>query len=353
MEISDKNADNSAVKLLIGGIEELFMQLPIALYRSAPDGELLAANEALAHLLGYDTIAELMDSVNSVESVHVDPTQRIQWLDEIAAHGVARDFDVELRRRDGTTVWIQDTARAVFDDDGQMLYCEGALIDVTEKVKAKKARDEFVATVSHELRNPVSVLLGLAHEMFAQYESFTDEERREIASVMAQQADDASWIIEDLLVAYREDMSQIAYRAESFDVREEIRRVLESVEANIETDIDAGAALVSADPRRTRQILRNLVSNAIRYGGEEVKVSTRLHGDKIDILISDSGEALDPDEAQRIFESYERGSGLLDSRSVGLGLSVARKLSVMMGGRLEYEHDGHFSSFIVTLPAAS
>lgn len=353
MEISGKDADNSSVRLLIGGIEELFRQLPVALYRSAPDGELLAANEALAHLLGYETISELMSAVSTVEAVHADPTQRLQWLAEISEKGVVREFDVELRRRDGTTVWIQDTARAVFDEDGQMLYSEGALIDVTERVKAKRARDEFVATVSHELRNPISVLLGLAHEVAVEYESFTDEERREIAAVMAQQADDASWIIEDLLVAYREDMSQIACLAEDFDVREEVERVLEGLDREVTVNIEEGAHMVNADPRRTRQILRNLVSNAIRYGGDEIRVSSRRRDEVIDVLVSDSGEPLDPDEAQRIFESYERGSGLLDSRSVGLGLSVARKLAVMMGGRLEYEHDGRYSSFIVTLPATT
>jgi PAS domain S-box-containing protein len=353
MEISGKDADRTSVRLLVGGIEELFMQLPVALYRSAPDGELLAANAALAQLLGYDTVAELMRSVTTVESVHVDPTQRLQWLNEISEKGVAREFDVELRRRDGSTVWIQDTARAVFDDEGRMLYCEGALIDVTEKVKAKRARDEFVATVSHELRNPVTVLLGLAQEMATQYETFSETERREIASVMAQQADDASAIIEDLLVAYREDMSQIAYQAESFDVRQEVARVLEGQDAVVEVDIEDGAHLAYADARRTRQILRNLISNAVRYGGDEIRVTSRRHDDTIDLLVSDGGEPLDAVEAERIFESYETGSGLLDSRSVGLGLSVARKLAVMMGGALNYHHDGEYSSFIVTLPAGT
>jgi signal transduction histidine kinase len=82
-------------------------------------------------------------------------------------------------------------------------------------------------------------------------------------------------------------------------------------------------------------------------------VTSRRHDDTIDLLVSDGGEPLDAEEAERIFESYETGSGLLDSRSVGLGLSVARKLAVMMGGALNYHHDGEYSSFIVTLPAGT
>ncbi len=353
MEISGRSADNRDVRTLIGGIEELFARLPVALYRSSPDGALLAGNPALARLLGYETVEELGETVGSVASVYVDPSKRDVWLAQIAESGEVRDFDVEFKKRDGDTVWVQDTARAVYDSDGQIIYCEGALIDVTEKVKAKKARDEFVATVSHELRNPISVLLGLAQELAADYDGFSESERREIAGVMAGQADDASWIIEDLLVAYREDVSRVSVATESFDVVNEIERVLEGEDAGITLDIDDEARMVSGDPRRTRQILRNLVSNAVRYGGEEVMLATRRKGDEIEILVCDSGEPLDPDEAQRIFESYERGSGLLDARSVGLGLSVARKLATLMNGSLIYRHERGYSSFIVTLPAAS
>ncbi len=225
---------------------------------------------------------------------------------------------------------------------------------MTEKVKARRARDEFVATVSHELRNPMSVLLGLAQELASGYESFSDEERREVANMMAHQADDASWIIEDLLVAYREDMSQVTVLTEDFDITEEVHRVLESVDEPVAFEPDEAASRVRADPRRTRQILRNLVSNAVRYGGDEIKVVTRRgDSDTVHIVVCDNGEPLDPHEAERIFESYERGSGLLNQDSVGLGLSVCRKLARLMDGRLSYEHDGVYSSFVVTLPAAS
>jgi len=353
MEKLAGNADNNEVTTLIGGIEELFRRLPVALYRSAPDGALLAANPALADLLGYDSLAELAEEVTSVESFYVDASRRQAWLEEIGEWGQVLDFDIELRRRDGTTVWVQDNSRAVYGEDGTLVYCEGALVDVTEKVKARKARDEFVATVSHELRNPMSVLLGLAQELAADYEGFSEEERREIAEVIAGQADDASWIIEDLLVAYREDMSRVSVGSEPFDVAHEIKRALEGIDEPIGFERGEDVAPVLGDARRTRQILRNLITNAVRYGGEEVKVVTRRSGQEfVQILVCDTGSPLDPEEAERIFQSYERGSGLHDARSVGLGLSVARKLAGLMNGSIAYEHDGTYSSFVVTLPAA-
>jgi PAS domain S-box-containing protein len=347
-------ADKDNVTMLLEGIEELFRRLPVALYRSTPEGALLAANPALAMLLGYESVSDLLDVVPDVGSFYSDPVNRGLWLNQISEHGEVLDFDLELKKQDGTTVWVQDTARGVFDAEGNLLYCEGALIDVTEQVRARKARDEFVATVSHELRNPISVILGLAQELATGYETFADQDRREIADVMARQSEDASWIIEDLLVAYREDMSRVSILSEEFDINREIERVLEAVDEEVVFEPAEESTAVVCDPRRTRQILRNLVSNAIRYGGEDVRVITRRGSDhSIDILVCDDGPPLDPDEAERIFESYEQGSRLLDAKSVGLGLSVARKLAGLMDGYVNYHHDGRYSSFIVTLPAAS
>lgn len=352
LEIGAGLADIDEVTSTLGGIEELFRRLPVALYRSAPDGALLAANPAFLDLLGYDNFEQLSDEIESVANFYVDGSLREEWLERIVETGEILDFDLQLRRRDGSTVWVQDTARAVFGEDGHLLYCEGGLIDMTEKVKARQARDEFVATVSHELRNPMSALLGLAYELANDYESFSEADRKEIAGVMARQAEDAAWIIEDLLVAYREDTSRLTVLPEPFDVGDEVKRVLETVEEPVAYEPQVDATRVYADPRRTRQILRNLITNAVRYGGDEVKVTTRRHDDAIQILVCDDGDPLDPEDAQRIFESYERGSGRLDPRSVGLGLSVARKLAALMKGQIEYHHDGTYSSFIVTLPAA-
>ena len=339
---------------LTEGLNDLFARIPVAIYRSAPDGSLLAGNPALAELLGYDSVEQMIEEGAGVEPFYVDPSVRDAWLETIVSDGVVRDFDIELKRTDGTTIWVEDTAQGVFDENGDLLYCEGALIDVSEKVRAQKAQTEFIATVSHELRNPMSVLLGLTKELSADYDGFSDSDRREMTRVMAHQAEDASWIIEDLLVAYRADVSQVTVGMEDFDVVDEIERVLEFIEKPVTVVADEGAdRMVRGDPRRTRQILRNLISNAVRYGGEEVEVRTERQHDMIRIMVCDDGQALGPEEVERIFQAFQRGEQRpRDSRSVGLGLPVAKTLAGLMGGDLVYRHDGEFSSFIVTLPAA-
>lgn len=335
-------------------IEELgdfFRRVPVALYRTTPDGELLAANAALANLLGFETVEDLRDGMDSVFAAYVDPRQRQHWMEEITEAGVVQNFDVELRRPDGTTLWVEDTARAIWAPDGAVAYFEGALIDMTEKVEARAAQDEFVATVSHELRNPIAVLLGLGEELAQNYLTFHDDERREMAQLIARQAEEASWLIEDLLVAFRADVGRVSINPQVFDVTKETEGILEVVEAPFDVRVIGQTTLVYADPRRTRQILRNLVSNSIRHGGEGRWIDIEPIGDRIEVRVSDTGPAIPPSEVERIFRPFETGTGSNHPRSVGLGLSVSRKLARMMEGDLTYRHNGH-SSFVLSLPAA-
>ncbi|MEA1904216.1 MAG: PAS domain-containing sensor histidine kinase [Actinomycetota bacterium] len=332
-------------------MEALFRRMPVALYRTAPDGALLASNTALANLLGYSTVEDLTAGLESVDGVYVDREARSAWVEEITSEGFVHEFDVELIRPDGSTVWVQDTARAIRADDGSVLYFEGALIDVTEKVHAKKAKDEFVATISHELRNPIAVMLGLGEELANNYETFSDEDRQEMAYLIARQAEDASWLIEDLLVAYRDDVGRIVISPQPLDVTKQVERVLEVVERVIPVEVTGDEPTAYADPRRTRQILRNLVVNAIRYGGSAVDVQIEQIGDRVEVRVRDDGEPIPTQEVERIFKPFETGSDATHPKSVGLGLSVARKLARLMDGDLIYRHVEGRSNFVLSLPA--
>ncbi len=339
----------------MSGFDELkafFIRMPVAFYRTSPTGELIAANPALANVLGYESVEEMMENLPTVESIYLDPAQRTDWLQRIATEGVILDFDVQLARPDGSTIWVRDSAKAIRDEKGQIQYYEGSLIDVTDKFEAGRAKDDFIATVSHELRNPLAAMLGLGQELADHYDSFSDEERRDMAQMIARQADDASWLIEDLLVAYRDNLSQVSVSVQEFDVIKEIERVLEVVDYPVDVKVLQGPSLIMADPRRTRQILRNLVSNALRYGGDEIQISLAKAADRLEVKIQDSGKPIPDADVERIFRAYERGRGTPHSASVGLGLNVARRLARLMDGDLTYRHEDGWSEFVMSLPSA-
>jgi len=219
-------------------------------------------------------------------------------------------------------------------------------------MEARKAKDEFLATVSHELRNPIAVVVGLGEELAANYDTFSDEDRRDTANLIARQAEDASWLIEDLLVAYRDDVSRVSVAPQVFDVVKQTERVLEVVDHPVTVEVRGEEARVYADPRRTRQILRNLVSNALRYGGEDVAIQIEVIGDRLEVRVCDSGPPIDSEDVERIFRPFERGSGPEHPTSVGLGLSVARRLARLMNGDLTYRRANEMTCFVLSLPSA-
>jgi PAS domain S-box-containing protein len=330
-------------------LDRFFDLLPVALYRSGPDGSLQAANLELAGLLGFASVPELLERSQDVTDYYTSPGERARWLEMIATNGVVRDFDVELERADGSTMWVRDTARVVNDEDGRAIYFEGALVDVTDKIRLQRSRAAFVAAVSHELRNPIAVVLGLSKELSDRYDEFSTEDQEQMIALISNEADEAAWLIEDLLVAHRDDLSSITLSTTEFDVVPEIRRILESSEADIEMTAER-STMVRADPVRCRQIIRNLVSNAVRYGGDRISIRIGAGDGVATILVCDSGGPIPDEHLQHLFEPYGMSGVSRHPKSVGIGLSVSRRLARLMSGELSYRHDGERSCFLLELP---
>ncbi|MBI4759389.1 MAG: PAS domain S-box protein [Chloroflexi bacterium] len=129
--------------------QSLLERVPIGLYRTTPAGQILDANPALMEMLGYPDRESLL-AVN-VEDIFVAPEDRRQWQALMEREGIARGFEMQLRRRDGTVIWVRDSARAVRDADGRALYYEGSLEDITEH-KQRERELKAIVTVSATLR---------------------------------------------------------------------------------------------------------------------------------------------------------------------------------------------------------
>ncbi len=332
----------------VSELSDFFELLPVPLYRSAPDGTLLAGNRALANVLGFDTMEELLEETTSVANLWVNPGERQRWVLAFESHRTIRDFDVQLERSDGTTIWVHDTARAVMDDKGEILHFEGCLFDVTDRIRLERSRDQFIATVSHELRNPIAAIFGLSAELDSNLDQFDEAEKTEMISLIAREAEEASWLIEDLLVAHREDLQGVAVNPVSFSISDEISRICEGIPTTVDV-LDPGRATVRADPLRTRQILRNLLTNAVKYGGPEIRVIVSQENREVAVEVCDTGNAIEPETLQRIFEPF--ASSQSHPGSVGLGLWISKRLAELMGGTITYRYRSGESCFQLTLPA--
>ena len=287
-------------------------------------------------------------------------------FDEIAAAHAAQ-----------SVLWIVDLAPLVLGAAGAWIGMEYANVDAAlratdEKVKERTAelseantqleelmrsKDQFVATVSHEVRNPLTVVLGFADELRDALWAQGDMEYGELAELIGDQSREINNIIEDLLVAARAEVGTMTIVPELIDLGKEVRTVVrgcvcaKDVRDSIALDFEASP--VQADPSRVRQIIRNLLTNAIRYGGDGISVVVRSVEGTASVCVCDDGPGIPVEQRDEVFEAYRQGrTDTPVSGSVGLGLNVSRQLARLMGGDLSYRYEDGTSIFALTLPMA-
>ncbi|HEU4895606.1 MAG TPA: PAS domain S-box protein, partial [Acidimicrobiia bacterium] len=215
-------------------------------------------------------------------------------------------------------------------------------------------KDEFVASVSHELRTPLTAVVGLSEELANLTPGgFTTEELAEFHQLIAEQSREVAFIVEDLLVAARVEIETVSVDLQPVDLDAEVSATINGWPSEFGSmEFQPGHVKVRADPTRLRQITRNLLTNAIRYGGDRVHVVTAARDDRGVVQVRDDGRGIDADDIERIFEPYERASGVEAARpgSVGLGLYVSRQLARLMGGDLSCRREDGETVFELTLP---
>lgn len=252
-------------------------------------------------------------------------------------------------------IWTSEERRmleSVVDMFGSSWQIERAEAQLADLLRAK---DRFVASISHELRTPLSAVVGYTAELRERGDDFDADEQREMLTLIAEQADEVSNIVDDLLVAARAETAQVAVTAEPVDLGATVGAAMKSVPpawSHHVTVRRGDAVVVSGDAGRIKQIVRNLLTNAHRHGGREITVDILVeHGVGL-LRVSDSGAPIPEPEREVMFEAYRSlGTQVGPLPSIGLGLTVSRQLARLMGGDLTYRHVGE-STFEVSLPLA-
>ncbi|HEY5649897.1 MAG TPA: ATP-binding protein [Acidimicrobiia bacterium] len=239
---------------------------------------------------------------------------------------------------------------------------EDSLNEVTELKEqleeSIRSKDQFIASVSHELRTPLTGIVGLAEALKNDREMFSGEELDEFMTLITEQGAELGNIIEDLLVAARADIGTLSVRATVLDINDEIRSILSlhapKADGRLDAAVRGDRAEAVFDPLRFRQVIRNLITNSLRYGGDHIGAEVEVRGPKVVATSVDDGEGVPIGSERAIFEAYGRASNSSTTpSSVGLGLAVSRQLAELMQGDLVYRRVGGQSRFELTLPLAS
>ncbi|MDH4116063.1 MAG: HAMP domain-containing histidine kinase [Acidimicrobiia bacterium] len=212
--------------------------------------------------------------------------------------------------------------------------------------RALAQRDHLLTTVSHELRTPLASVVGFAALLREGLEE--DDEHHEMARIVAGQSSDMAAIVDDLLVAARDDGGLVVSRGrvELHGIASLSASALDQRDTAIVTEVEP--AVAAGDVIRVSQIVRNLLTNAVRYGGPEIVVRTGTNDGAAFVEVADSGAPIPAEVVETMFDAYV-SSRTPAPGAVGIGLAVSRRLAEAMGGSLGYRHENGWSIFRLEL----
>jgi PAS domain S-box-containing protein len=283
------------------------------------------------------------------------------------------DFEAEYRavRPDGSVVWITDCGRVVHDANNQPNRILGVSGDLTRRKALEEAlresdrrKDEFLATLAHELRNPLAPI-RYAVKVLDVKGSGTPEQRWAV-ELIERQTQHMARLIDDLLDINRITRNALELRKESVELSTVIDAAVETVRPLIERDrhelainLPSEKIYVNGDPVRLAQIFSNLLNNAAKYskteqGGGKISLTAKPHGSTVAVSVKDNGVGISDVMLPRVFEMFAQVNKSIDQSEggLGIGLALARRLVEMHGGSIEAFSEGlrKGSQFTVHLP---
>jgi len=352
----------------------LFERNLAGVFRYTAEGRVADANDAYAHILGYSSGKELTRLRRT--DLFFDASDAAGIWARLQEKKALTDLEVRLKRKDGNAVWVLENVSWVGSEAGTAPLVEGTCIDITERKRADEemrkaneaaesanlAKSQFLANMSHEIRTPMNGVIGVAGLLL---DTQLTPEQRQYAEIVRSSGEALLAVINDIL-----DFAKIEARKLTLDTTDfDLRTVLEDAAAvlaikasekalELTCELEPGTPwLLRGDPGRVRQVLVNLLGNAVKFtaqGDVAIRVRSEAEGERTATLrftVSDTGIGFQQDRASALFEPFVQTDGSSTRRygGTGLGLTISKQLVEMMGGQIGAESDeGRGSKFWFT-----
>lgn len=339
------------------------------IYRSTPGKGLVYANKALAHMFGYGSVAEAMKISSAVlNDFYDEPNRRKYLLKEIRKKGVLKNRESLFRRVDGSTFWGLENSRVSTNAQGEVII-DGVIVDITERKnseellktkneelkKINEELDRFVYSASHDLRAPLTSLLGLIS--IAQTDRYINGITEHLDLMKRSVLKLDSFIID--IINYSRN-ARLDLDVEEINLETLVEETLDNLKYissadKIEKFVDIKQSVpLYSDSKRISILLSNLISNAIRYHNlilddPFIKIQGKVTRKEVVLKIIDNGKGIGKQYLTNIFEMFFRASE--DSKGSGLGLYIVKETVHKLKGTVSvFSEVGKGSTFTVTIP---
>lgn len=365
LEIAAREQSAEAARQAKEKYRGIFENAVEGIFQTTLQGEYLSANPALARIYGYETPEQLMSELRDIgTSLYVEANRRQQFQEIFQQQDTVQNFESQVRRRDGRVIWISENARIIRDAGGVGQYYEGTVEDITERKEAcqwqqqkeaaeaaSQAKSTFLAKMSHEIRTPLNGVKGMLDLLG---DTSLDSRQERYVRIARSSADALLCLINDILDFSKIEAGKLELDCVPFDLRLLLEDVAEmfvipadekgvELSCHILADVPAG---VRGDPERIRQVLINLVNNALKFTASgEVALRAALVSREADdrgllatvrLSVRDTGIGISAEQQQRLFAPFSQVDASISRKfgGTGLGLAICRQLVELMGGRI-------------------
>jgi PAS domain S-box-containing protein len=348
----------------------LVEQLPAVVYLGeyGDQGDWLYISPALERVLGYTPEEWIAHPHPMASFCHPEDLARVR-AEEDRAYRDRATLRVEHRMlsKDGRWVWILDEAAAVLDEDGQPLFMQGVMYDMTDRKRSEdeladaldklraldQLKNTLLHTLSHDLKEPLTAILGAASTLERLGHELSEQEKHDLLGTMVSRVKSMNTLLTDLLDLDRLDQGIVEPRRFPVDVGKLASDLLgrTSVLHERRVELQPTSRCVNADAAKVERLMENLLSNAARHTPPNSTIWLRFEeaDDGVVIVVEDDGPGVPDDQKELIFEPFRRGRTA--AAGSGIGLSLVARFAELHGGRAWVEdRPGGGASFRVYLP---
>jgi PAS domain S-box-containing protein len=373
------NASADELRSRLKALMKVFEDAPVPI-AIAHDAECryISANQALARLLGVpvDENISLTPPDGGLPRYRIERYGKpVATADLPMQYAMARRMhvtnNIEIVRADGSVAFVQNDVEPLYNTRGEVYGCVSVCVDMTQRQRVEdvlretdRRKDEFLATLSHELRNPLAPIRNALELLRRGTEDPHIKERA--LEIMGRQLQQLVRLTDDLLDVSRITTNRLDLRRERIDLRtvlasaiETTQPLVDAAEHTLTIVLPQEPLWVDADLTRLAQAFANLLNNAVKYTdrGGRVTVSAAANGGEAGVHVTDSGIGIEPELMPRIFDMFMQLEGSSDrvQSGLGIGLTLARRLVELHQGRIEAvsEGPGRGTTFTVRLPLAA
>ena len=403
IEASERERTQIALRQAEQKYRSIFENAVEGIFQTTPEGHFLSVNPALARIYGYATPEELTSNLTNIrQQAYVNPQRRDKFMQVMAECGEVSGFESEVYRVDGSVIWISESARAVCDADGELLYYEGSVEDISDRKvfesalqlaleaaeAASTAKSAFLANMSHELRTPLNAIIGYSEILQEETEELGYDELIPDLDKIRTSGRHLLSLINDILDISKIEAGRMDLYFETFDIATLIEEVASTAAPLIEKNGNtlnlhqiSNMGTMHGDVTKVQQILLNLLSNAAKFtqngtitltasrekiaghssepreenSSEPAADSQSSIASKEFLVVNctDTGIGMNPEQLQHIFQPFTQADASTTRKygGTGLGLAISQRFCLMMGGNISVKsQEGVGSTFTIRLP---